>query len=235
MGHHRHLPAQRLVDLRLPRAVIEMFVAADDVGDAHVVVVHHHGQHVSGCAVGAEQHEVVEIFVLPGHPALHLIVDDGFAGLRRPQPDHRLHAGRRFGRIPVAPAPVIKFRSALAPGRLPHFRQLFRRGVAAIGLSRREQLLGHFAMTGRPGELVDGVAVPFDPEPGQPVEDGVDRRPGGALAVGVLDPQQHLSAKAAGIEPIEQRRAASADMQEAGRGGREAGDDGLGHAVRLAA
>ena len=116
MRHHRHLPAERLVDLRLPRAVIEMIVAADDMGDAHVVVVDHHGQHVSGRAVRAQQHEVVEIFVLPGHAALHLIVDDGFAGLRRLQPDHRLHAGRRIGRVAVAPAPVIKLGPALARG-----------------------------------------------------------------------------------------------------------------------
>src|SRR5258707_4267017 len=38
---------------------------------------------------------------------------------------------------------------------------------------------------------IDGVAVPFDPEPGQPIKDRGDRLFGGALAVGVFDPQQH--------------------------------------------
>ena len=49
-----------------------------------------------------------------------------------------------------------------------------------------------------------------------------------ALAVGVLDPQQHLAAAAARVEPVEQRGAGAADVEEAGRGGGEAGDD-LGH------
>jgi hypothetical protein len=39
----RHVPAQRLVDLRLARGVGQVVVAADDVGDAHVVVVDHDG------------------------------------------------------------------------------------------------------------------------------------------------------------------------------------------------
>ena len=42
-----------------------------------------------------------------------------------------------------------------------------------------------------------------------------------------------LPPRAAGIEPVEQRRARPADMQEAGGRGREAGDDGLGHALRV--
>ena len=64
-----------------------------------------------------------------------------------------------------------------------------------------------------------------EPEPVQAVEDRVDRRLGRALAVGVLDPQQHLAAAAARVEPVEQRGAGAADMEEAGRGGSKAGDD----------
>ena len=48
---------------------------------------------------------------------------------------------------------------------------------------------------------------------------------GRALAVGVLDAQEERSAEPAGVEPVEQGRARAADVQEAGRGGREAGDD----------
>ena len=65
-------------------------------------------------------------------------------------------------------------------------------------------------------ELIDGVAVPIEPEPGEPVEDRGDRGVGGTFAVGVLDAQQHLPAGVAGIEPVEQRRAAAADMQKSG-------------------
>ena len=49
---------------------------------------------------------------------------------------------------------------------------------------------------------------------------------GRARAVGVLDAQQELAAVVAGEQPVEQRGARAADMQEAGRRGGEAGDDG---------
>ena len=115
--HHRHRPAERLVDLGLPRGVVEVVVAADDVGHAHVVVVDHHRQHVGRIAVGAQQHEIVEVLVLPGDAALDLVLDHGLAGQRRLQPDRGLDAGRRVGRIAVAPAAVVK--PASCPRRAP--------------------------------------------------------------------------------------------------------------------
>jgi hypothetical protein len=106
--HHRHGPAERLIDLGLARAIGEVIVAADDVGHAHVVVVDHHRQHVGRRAVGAQQHQVVEVLVLPGDAALHLVVDRGLAGERGLEADHRLDVRARFGRVAVAPAPVIE-------------------------------------------------------------------------------------------------------------------------------
>ena len=48
-------------------------------GDVHVVVVDDDGEHVGRRAVGAQQHEVVEILVLPDDAALHRVLDDGLA------------------------------------------------------------------------------------------------------------------------------------------------------------
>ncbi len=79
------------------------------------------------------------------------------------------------------------------------------------------------------GELIDGVTVPGDAQPFQPIEDGIDRSLRGTLAVGILDPQQHLAAPAACVEPVEQGCARAADMEESGRRGGEAGDDRCGH------
>ena len=79
MGHLGTSQPQRLVDLRLAGGIGEVVVAADDVGDAHVVVVDHDRQHVGRRAVGAQQDEVVEILVLPDDAALHLVLDDGLA------------------------------------------------------------------------------------------------------------------------------------------------------------
>ena len=68
----------------------------------------------------------------------------------------------------------------------------------------------------------------------KPVEDGRDGGLGGALAVRVLDAQQHAAALGPGVEPVEQGRARPADMQEARRRRREAGDD-VGHGVKRSA
>ena len=85
-GNVRHagdVPPQRVVDLLLARGVDQMVVAADDVGDAHVVIVDHDGEHVGRVAVAAQKHEVVEVLVLPDHAALNLVLDHGLAGLGR--------------------------------------------------------------------------------------------------------------------------------------------------------
>src|SRR5579871_2548022 len=77
--------------------------------------------------------------------------------------------------------------------------------------------------------LIDRLSVPGDPEPAEAIQDRLDGRLGRALAIGILDPQEHLAAAATRIEPIEQRRAAAADMQESGGRGGKSGDDGLSH------
>ena len=180
-----------------------------------------------------KQHQIVEVLVLPDDAALDLILDHGLAGERRLEPDGRLDAGGRLARIAVAPAAVIKLGAAVAPRRLAHLREFLRACVAAIGMAARKQRFDDFTVARGAGELIDRLAIPADAEPVEPVEDGVDGGLRRALAVGVLDPQQHLAAAAAGIEPVEQRGARPADMQEAGGRGGEAGDDA--HAARRVA
>ncbi len=83
-----------LIDLQLPRGIVQMIAAADHMGDAHVEIVDHDGQHISGRAVASEQHHVVKLVVGKAHVALHNIVHDRFARLRRLQPDDE---GRALG------------------------------------------------------------------------------------------------------------------------------------------
>ncbi len=163
--HDRNTPAERVVDLALACRIGEVIVAADDMSDTHVVVVDHHGQHVGGRAVGSQQHQVVQVLVLPRHAALDLVFDDGLTGERRLEPDHRLDAGRGFARIAVAPAAVVELRAALAARGLAHLRELLGARIAMVGLAGGEQLLRHFSMARRTGELVDRLAVPIDAEP----------------------------------------------------------------------
>ena len=66
----RHGPAEGAVELVLAKGIGQMIVAADHVGDAHVMVVHHDRQHVSRRSVGAQQHHVVELRIGDRHLAL---------------------------------------------------------------------------------------------------------------------------------------------------------------------
>ena len=216
MGPDRDVPAERLIDLRLARRVGQMIVAADDVGDAHVVIVDHNREHVGRVAVRAQEQEIVEVLVGEHDLALHLVVDDCLALLPGAQPDDGGDAGGRLRRIAVAPAAVVAHRAALEPRLLAHLVELLGARVAAVGGAARQHLIDHLAMTPGAAELAHRLAVPMQAEPGEAVEDGVDRGLGRALAVGVLDAQEEGPAEAAGVEPVEQGRARSADVQEPG-------------------
>ena len=93
MGVGRLGPAHRADDRQLAEGVVEMVVAADDVGDAHVMVVDHHRQHVGRRAVGAQQDEIVELGVLDRDPALDQVVDHRLALARGLEADDEGRAG----------------------------------------------------------------------------------------------------------------------------------------------
>ncbi len=171
-----------------------MVVAADDVGDAHVMVVHHHRQHIGGGAIRAQQHQIVQILVGEGNRPLHLILDHRHALLRSPQTHDRLAVRGALGGIAVAPTAVIARWAAFLARKLAHLVQLGGRGIAGIGIAARHHL-GHRRLVPLgAGELVDDVPIPVDAEPRQAVQDGVDGLLGGTLPIGILDPQQHLPA-----------------------------------------
>ena len=93
MGEFRGRPVERAVDLGLAEGVVEMVVAADHMGDAHVVIVDDHRQVVGRRPVGAQQDQIVEFGILDGDLALHQVMDRRRAVLRRAQADHRRDAG----------------------------------------------------------------------------------------------------------------------------------------------
>ena len=226
VGEGRRLPAQRRVELVLAECVGQVIVAADHVGHAHVVVVHHHRQHVGRGPVGPQQHHVVELRVGHGHRTLDPVVDPGLALQRHLDPDHRIDTGRCLGGVAVPPAAVVELLAALGPRGLAHGGQFFRRTVAAIGPAFGQQAMRRLDVAlGAPG-LVEDLAIMIEFQPVQSLQDGVDGLLGGAFAVGVLDPEMELTAVVPGVEPIEQGGAGAADMQEAGRRGGETGDGG---------
>ena len=89
----------------LAEGVVEMVVAADDMGDAHVVIVDDDREHVGRRAVRAEQDQVVELAVAHRDPALDAIVDHRLALARRLEPDDEGRVGAASRRR-VAPAAV---------------------------------------------------------------------------------------------------------------------------------
>ncbi len=88
-------PAHAGIDRQLPERVEEMIVAPDDVGDAHIVIVHHHGKHVSRRTVGAQQDQFVQIGIRPRDRALHVITHRQLARIRHAQAYDGWRAGRQ--------------------------------------------------------------------------------------------------------------------------------------------
>ena len=66
-----------------------------------------------------------------------------------------------------------------------------------------------------------GPLIPVEPQPAQTLHDARDHLPRRSLGVGVFDAQDEGAAMAAGVEPVEQRRAGAADVEIAGRRRRE--------------
>ena len=93
---------------------------------SHVVVVDHYCKHVGRGAVGAQQHEVVEMLILPYDASLHLVLNHRLAGQRRFEPDHWFDPCRSLGGAAIAPATVIQSGAPLTARLFPHLRQLLR-------------------------------------------------------------------------------------------------------------
>ena len=182
--HGRNLPAERLIDKRLPRRIVHVVVPPNDVRDAHVVVVNHDGEVVGGRAIGTQQHKIVEVYVAEANLSLHEIVDHRLAFER---PFEAYHV-RRVG-VVVNPVPPRRADgSTLRPGALSFCLQLFNREVAAVGVSGFQERHHRLAMAIGPGGLEDGFRVWFHSQPVQAFE---DRRDGGfsrPFAIRVLDP-----------------------------------------------
>jgi hypothetical protein len=225
MGVYRYVPIHRIHDGKLAEGVVEMIVAANDVGDAHVMVVNHHRQHIGGRAVGAQQDHVVQLCILDDDAALHRILDHGFACLWGLDADHIGRAFGRFLRRAIAPAAIIAHRLLGCPLLFAQRGQFLGRGIAFIRMATVEQLLRDLRMARCAGELEHRFFVSAQPKPVQTVENRGDCFVRRAGAVGILDPQQEAAAMVAREQPVEERRARATDVQEASRRRREPRND----------
>ena len=190
------------IDLALARGIGQMVDAADNVGDAHVVIVDHHRQIVGRRAVGAQDDQIVEVLVLEHDASLHRSSITVSPSLRRLEADRRRDIVRRLARgdgrasARHSAAAVRRPRPAPASPRAPPASNSSDRpGRAASSSSAISRWRAARA------NCDSGSPSQSRPSHVEPVENGVDRRVGRALAVGILDAQQHLAAMAPGIEP----------------------------------
>ncbi len=214
VGVARDLLAERLQDEDLLRGVGEVVVAADHVGDPHVGVVDGDREVVEDGTVRAGDHGVVLESVLEADLAADRVGDDGLPLVRDAQADRGV---RGVGGL----SPV-----ALIGARLAEGLDVSARCGVAVGVARLEQLRQPFGVALGPLVLADRALVPVELEPAQRVEDLGDVLVGGPLAVGVLDPQDELPARAPGREPVVERRPRAADVQRACRRGGESNSNG---------
>ena len=182
VGVPRHLGAERAEDADVLEGVLDVVVAADDVGDALVDVVHHVRDVEDRRAVGADDREVLDVLRLLRHVALDDVVE-----LDRPllgHPEHGDNAGLAFARGPL------------------HL----------VGVAAREELVDDLEMALHVLRLVEDLLVPVEAKPLHAVEEDLDRLGRRPLEVGVLDAEQELPARVAREKPVVDGGADVADM-----------------------
>ena len=193
-----------------------MVVAAQHVGDSHIVVVDNNGQHVGRGAVAAQQHEIVKLLVLYGDFALDVVDQRRFAFKRRFQPYNRIDAGWCLGGGAVAPHAVVPHRLAGSLGLFAHGLEFFGRAVAVIGPALGDQLLCHLRVPVKLGRLIDRLLVAEQAKPCKTVKNRLHGFRGGACFVGVLNPDQIFSARVPRIEPVIERGPCATNVEETG-------------------
>ena len=175
---------QRLVEQHLPRRVGEVVVAADDVRDAHVAVVHDGGEVVAGDAVGTHDDEVADGAGADHDGAADEVLDDDVA-VRDKQAEGRRLARREprldLRRREIEAAAVVARRAALRVSRRAKLLAPRLRAEAAVGPPGGQQPGGGGAVPGEPLALAvrsvraphTRALVPVQAQPAEILQDGV--------------------------------------------------------------
>ncbi len=215
-------PRKRIIDDVLAEGIVQVVIAADYVGYAHIVIVNNDGEHIGRRAVGAQKHEIIQLGILHAYVALNMVFDYRFAVYGGFDADGELLglAGRE---VCFQFFLAGQFKTAIV---FFDFIQLFGRKIAFPRFARIQQFIGHFGVTSALLVLRDDFTVPIQFQPFHGFNQRGHRVFGVALAVCILNPKQHLAVVALGVQPVKEGGARCADMHEAGGGWREAGDDG---------
>jgi hypothetical protein len=232
------LPAERAPDEEVLRGRRQPVLAAEDVRDAHGVIVDDDGEVVRGEAVGLQQDLVLDGAQWPLDVSVHEVVQRDNALVRHLQPHNVRLALRALGRLLRidAPTEAVVARDLLARGLLrAQSGQALLRAEAEVGGATVDEVLRVLLIEGEALGLdirsvraaLARALVPCHAQPGEPVVDRVDRSRHEAVLVGVLDPQDELPAVLPREEVVVERRADAPDVERACGRWREA--DANGH------
>ena len=209
------LRPMRLVELDLAEGVGQVVVAADDVGDRPCRC---RRPRPTACRSACRR---PRSSTMSSSCALATSISPCTRSSRRSRRSAAPAAGPRrrrpagaSARVAVAPAAVVADRQALGalPARAsPPAPRAWRSSDRPC--PRASSCRATSAWRPARANWNTGGSSGVEPEPAQPVEDRVDRRLRGALAVGVLDAQQVAAAMVAGEQPVEQRRPRAADVE----------------------
>ena len=236
----RRLAAQRPDHQHLLGRVADVVLATDHAGDAHEHVVHGGGQVVRRRPVAARHHEVLDLRVVEGDLTTDHVVDHGLARQRHGEapygcPALGLEGGDLLGRV-VTPSAHHR-RPLVGAGLGAHGVELLGGLPRGVHRARLLQPVDALAVDVVALALAERALVPVEAHPCEHTENLGLALGRGALAVGVLQAQDELSAVMAGREPVEQRGARAAHVERSGRARREAhaeravrGGGGIRHA-----
>ena len=229
-----NLPAEGLVEQVVLGRGGQVLHAAHDVGDAHQVIVNDVGEVVGGHAVLLDEDHVIEGVVGEGHVPEHLVMIAGLAlggGILTDDVGHaRVQLGLNLLRGQVQAVLVVLEHLAPGLGGGAALLQLLLGAEAVVGVAGPNQLLGVGQVevlalgldVGAAGAAHIGALVPVHAAVPQGVVDDLRRALHVALLVGVLNAEDEVAAHLLGEEIPVERRAQSAQVQEARGGGGKA-------------
>jgi len=182
------LDAEGLEELEVLRRVGQVVLAADHVGDLHLDVIDHVHEVKDRLTVGAEDHEVTVLGALDA--AAHHVIEHHRSGVDLLDlPLQVIIEDRGAGALEAEPPGAVLFVGAALGGELLQLRLI---------------KLGTLRLEVRAKSAADlGTLVPIHPQPAHGVHDHLQESLGVALLVRVLDAQDELAARVAGIEPVE--------------------------------
>ena len=225
VGKDRRGESQRLVQQDLARRVRNVVLPPHHMRHVHQRIVDHDGEIVGGRSVRADDDRIADD--VDGKPdvAAHHVLEDDVGIVGHAEADRRpLATGDARLRLLVRqpPARAALRRAPFGRRGLTLLFELRRGAEAVVGPFVVHQLLGvrlvQMEPLGLPVRTVRAAdvrpLVPVETEPAQILENGgfgLARRPFG---IGVFDPEDEGAALSARQQPVEERRARVADVQD---------------------